>query len=579
MTDQCLQEAKSAVEEILTALDVARVVNVDDANDKEVSVEEVIASALVLDELELLAAFPDLSVIPGDKDALRQKMRDVWDRLDASTRTLQGNAVLVAARRHDGDTEDDVADSFILSDLIPRNKLTSLSPSQWESQKEQILQESTSRRTLFLFDQDLSGAGGGNDGGIRIIASLLARSDTANLLCGLLTHTVSPETQFQRWEQLSEEHSISKDRFLVIPKLHLSQEPILFAQILKFTALLPDFSALKSETKEIIAKAATVAANRVENINIYDLDHIVFRVSADEGLWEPDMLFRLHALFHRLEARRLAYGSDSLESIAAKLRAVSEIPTHSGSFAPPSSAWALQQEELYELADHVNSHHLPLEVGDIFERVGAKSSKQFILLAQPCDLMVRNNGKRQPELVRVPVAEVVTADKTPHYAEELPYFGNSQTERWYVRLKLVHFVRACILDLCVFNKDGVARLIFDGDAPTGMRPAWTKRHGVLKGNFRSAVAKADSLLPVADESRDLASLRKKIANEIGEMPFEDDLFKGSLTTTNGIREIKYDCRRIGRVSRARAFGLLMSYTSALGRPAYDVYFGSRQLGC
>ena len=173
------------------------------------------------------------------------------------------------------------------------------------------------------------------EGGIRIIASLLAGDDTGSLICGLLTHTVTPETQPQQWEDLSKAHGIPRDRFVVIPKLHLSKAPILFAQLLKFAALSPDFTELKKKTKEIIAEAAATAANRVEEVSIYDLDHIVFQVSANEGLWEPDMLFRLHAMFHRSESRRLAHDGGALEAIAANLRKVSGIPTR---MRPPSNS-------------------------------------------------------------------------------------------------------------------------------------------------------------------------------------------------------------------------------------------------
>lgn len=127
-------------------------------------------------------------------------------------------------------------------------------------------------------------------------------------------------------------------------------------------------------------------------------------------------------------------------------------------FSPPSSAWALQRDELYEPYDHINKNYLPLELGDVFERVGVNDAKQYILLAQPCDLMVRNDGKkRHPELDRVPIAEIVCTDDQPAYSEELSYFDELPTKKWYVKLKRIHFVRLDVLDLCVFNQDGIAK--------------------------------------------------------------------------------------------------------------------------
>ncbi len=572
MNNHDLSQARTAVESILTSLGVARVVYVDDANG-EVSVEDVIAAAVGLDEKQLIGALPELDSVPDDPDVLSKKLRDLWGRIDANTQVVRAQAVLVIARRNDSNDTDDIADASILSDLIPQAKLISLSPSQWGDQKDQLLTDSKEQRTLFLFDRDLSDTGGDVEGGIKIIASLLARNDTESLICGLLTHTVTPETQPQQWVELSKTYGIPKDRFIVIPKLYLSNAPILFAQTLKFVALSPDFDELKRKTKDIIANAATVAADRVDGVSIYDLDHIVFQVSAEEGLWEPDMLFRLHALFHRLESRRLAHEGGRLEEIAGKLRAMSGIPTNCDEFAPPSTAWALQREELYESENHLNKNHLPLEVGDIFGRIDGNNQKRYILLAQPCDLMVRNDGKRHPEPQRVPLAEVVCTEKAPHYSEEMPYFGASPTERWYVKFKSVHYVRLCILDFCVFNQDGVASLTIGSVAPSGVRPAWKKRHDIVSKIMVRTVRKLDKLAPDAKDSQTIKQAKQSIARDLDGILFDDDLFKGHLTENGGTRTVSYNCKRIERISRARAIGLLMSYTASLGRPAYDRDFG------
>jgi hypothetical protein len=575
MNDQDLAEARTAVESILSALDVAHVVYVDDANSRSVSVEDVIAAATALGAPQLLTAFPELgNTISDDPDVLGQTVRDAWRCLDPMKKAERGQAVLVAASLRDKDHIDDIGYASILSDLVPSDKLVSLSPEQWGDQKKRLLRDSQDHRTLFLFDRDLSETGGDTDGGIKIIASLLAGSDTESLICGLLTHTVTPETWLVQWGELSDTYSIPKDRFVIIPKLHLSKAPILFAQALKFSALSPDFTMMKSKAKEVIKKAAVVASNRVEAVTIYDFDHIVFQVSADEGLWEPDMLFRLHSLFHRIESRRLAHEGGNLEVIAAKLRTVSGIQTSCDLFPPPSSAWELQHKELYEPVDYINENHMPLELGDIFERINARSTKKYILLAQPCDLMVRGNGKRHPEIHRIPLAEVVAAKEAPHYSEEMPYFSTSPTEAWYVKLKRIHFVRTCVLDLCVFNQDGVAKLVVDGSAPSDIRPAWKKHHGIISHYWGEMVRKADDMLaPVPTDSREVTRFKQEIARNIAGRLFDDDLFKGSLTDAAGVRGVTYDCKRVGRMSRARAIGLLMSYTATLGRPAYDRDFG------
>ena len=598
--DLTYESARTAVESILNVLGVIRVVYVDDWNAVIPTVEQTVEAAKTIIKIigptKLQPLFPELGETAiDDLDLLGKKIRETWPVLDSDVQSERGKTIIATARLYDASEIDDTADIAALEQIIPQNKLVSLSPSEWDDQQEKLLSESQMARTLFIFDRDLSRAGGEPESGIKIIASLLAKKNVDGIICGLLTHTVTPETQFEQWENLSIEHSISKDRFVVIPKRHLSQSPVLFAQRLKFAVLAPDFSKLKSKTREIIAKAVRFAEDRVERINIYDLDHIVFQVPTNEGLWEPDMLFRLYTMFHRLESRQLAYNDGELEKITAKMRDLSEIPTNGKLLSIPSSAWSLQREELYESDKYINNNNLPLELGDIFEKIGGNSNKKYILLAQPCDLMVRSDGERHPEPQRVPLVEIVPANKAkppcpeekcplvcvagrtiqPPHSEEMPYFDLSPEKIWFVKFKYIHFVSSSILDLCVFNQDGEAKLTIDGNIPTGIRPAWEKRHKFLSKRYKQVLCKVDILSHKQGDTADIKELKQKLAEDINRdgLLFEENLFKGNFTKLDGLYTVKFNFKRVGRLSYARAIGLLMSYTATLGRPAYERDFG------
>jgi hypothetical protein len=132
----------------------------------------------------------------------------------------------------------------------------------------------------------------------------------------------------------------------------------------------------------------------------------------------------------------------------------------------------------------------------------------------------------------------------------------------------------CILDVCVFNQDGIAKLSVTGSAPPDIRPAWKARYEILSRYWRLAINRADILTPAANESQEVKRVKQKIAGDIGGLFFDDDLFKGSLTDAGGVRTLTYDCKRVGHLSRTRAIGLMMSYTATLGRPAYEREFGN-----
>jgi len=568
-----IERARLAVEQILATLKVARVVFVDDKNSDGCSLEEFLAAAVTLPSERLRQLCPEVGDnIPEDRDVLVHTLRSAWDAMDVEIRVDRAEKILAVVRQQDSGGIDDRGDASILSELIPEAKLLAISPSQWAARSEDLLKDDNEGRSLFLFDQDLTETGGDVQGGMKIIASLLARNDTGNLICGLLTHTVTPENQPERWEELSQEHGIPRDRFLVVPKQYLSKDPMLFALVLKWITLSPDFVSLKEKAKTIIAEATDVAAVQVDKISIYDLDHIVFRVSAAEGLWEPDMLFRLHALFHRMESRRRAHDEGDLEAIAGRLRSVSHIPTQTA-LRPASSAWLLQHQELYEPGEYLNQNHLPLDIGDIFEKTGTGSSKYFILLAQPCDLRVRGGGKRYPELAHLPIAEIVCPEKTPEYAEEMPYFTRDPGKPWYVKLRQVHQVKAWVLDLCVFSNDGTSVLPITGDPATEIMPSWKARHGILQREVARIAKRVELLSCAQGDSPDTKKTKDGLRSQVSTALLNEGLFKGEIVGEEGCRSISFNCRRTSRLTRARAFALLMAYTGCLTRPAVEREFG------
>jgi len=110
--------------------------------------------------------------------------------------------------------------------------------------------------------------------------------------------------------------------------------------------------------------------------------------------------------------------------------------------------------------------------------------------------------------------------------------------------------------------------------PSGIRPAWRSRYTVLNRQWSKIIRRVDALVaPGKNETREVKQAREKIGKKLNSELFNDDLFKGTLSKDGEISSITYNCKRIGRLSRDRAIGLLMSYTATLGRPAYDRDFG------
>ena len=204
--------------------------------------------------------------------------------------------------------------------------------------KDQLLEDVENHKTLFLFDQDLSKGGGPEKGGILLIQQILSSKYSDKVICGLLSSTFAPEKEQEEWNEYAQDPKLDRDKFILISKQRLSEDPLGFARMVKLTILNTHFGALKEKVSSVIDDVNEEAKNEVEAINIYDFEHIVFHSSSKEGVWEPDTLFRIYGLYQRAAARRKARDDAELHALAARIRSVSNISTKSNG-VPPLASW------------------------------------------------------------------------------------------------------------------------------------------------------------------------------------------------------------------------------------------------
>jgi hypothetical protein len=568
--------AQESIKKLLDALGIQRVICVDDIYAK-VPIEEALVAQSILSPEKLVSIMPEISMgQTNDADVRREAIRRTLSSLEPSLARQRIDTLKSAAPQDVFNAkQDDDAHAITLKNLIGASALVMLSPSEWSKRQGDILKEAIERPTLLLFDQDLTEDGGSKTGGTIIISTLLARNDD-KILCGLLTHTLTTENQYSEWEKLARDNNLDKDRFLVIPKDCLDKNPLGFAHMLKLIALSSDFKKMKKQAKEILAEAHQKAEIKVEGISVLDFDHIVFHVPSREGNWEPEMLFRLFTLYHRLEARALAHTHPALEDTVKKLRTLCDIPTDAEMAVPPNS-WAIQHIELYESGEYVNRYHLPIDLGDIFEKTEQESRKTYILLSQPCDLMVRANGKRHPELKYVVLAEISQVDTMREYQCKLPYYGDDPSKLYVVKLKSVHHIDPIIIDMCVFSSDGSATFDVNQSCPTGIRPAWVNRFKILKKELLTCVEKHDLIQPERLDHAQTAQLKAVLRRQHPRGFLHSEPFKGDIVTENDQKSVKYNLRRVSRLIRPRATALLADFSLCSCRPAFDPEFGSFEI--
>ena len=143
------------------------------------------------------------------------------------------------------------------------------------------------------------------------------------------------------------------------------------------------------------------------------------------------------------------------------MRAVNQVALPSWE-SPTPSAIQIHRLEWYETAEDVNGQLMPTDLGDIYQ-IHDKRNKRFILVAQPCDLIVRSSGKRNGYTDHGLLLEMIpSAGKkiSPATAYSLEFYGD--TSDWHVNLRAAHYVDLNILDLCAINEDGSASVALTG---------------------------------------------------------------------------------------------------------------------
>lgn len=552
--------SSEVVERLVTAAGIERVVVVDDAY-----------AATLADFLEVVAGLEPgerASVTKLDEPAVsdeapwRENVSKVWEEANRESQV----AMVDNAYAFDSKLEPLTPGAAQkLRELLPEIAQEGFTLKGWRKGQGAIVDEMERTPTLVLFDQDFSREEGGTQTtGQRLVHELEEaikdRTVADDAYYGILTNTVQPEDEHQRRLEIAANAEVDPQRFVLISKQHLQVDSSTFALRLRTTLLAPVMSQLMHETSKAIADAHYQALENAHRIPPEDIERMVIRGSGREGVWEPDTLVRIFEILQRKKVRRALREKERVVKLTERLRTLASIdplPASRGqkqANVPAPDAIALQHDEIYDSGEHINQLHLPLELGDLFAKEG--TDKRYVLIVQPCDVLVRNGGQRKPDLTHFLLAEVVQKSERHLFESfELPYFNCSE-ESWFVKLSRPAVTRSIVLDCCVVNADGRARLETAAESPDALLPHWRDRHSELK------TAATKMLTHIKDRSDVTKNHSKAVAGFLAGEPFAPTV----VDATAGV--IEWNCERIGRVHDPYARALLSRFSQYFARDAY-----------
>ena len=561
--------AKEMLDELFALMKIRRVVVVDDEWASTPDVELVFAGIASFKAANKEQSLRDVKHLQGLKLAEDQA---AWDSdLRARWDTLSKGEKAEVCKQLGIDVEDASKPSATaLTQLLAGHELHILSLADWNLQRKDLLEQARAEPTLFLFDQDMEKSPGGTkDEGMRIIAALLKSTDHSNAqMCfALFSNLVNANVEYESHEQFVADYKLDdqKHRFVVISKQHLHTKPEALAFRLKRVAINPWCNELRDRLFEAIKDSYGEAKAKVDALSIYDFEQIVFQSSYQEGVWEPDTLIRIFELFHRVAARNRAKADATVAALATKVRRLIVFP-YLPEDLPKGKAAELSRLEVYEDGSYLQAHHMPIDAGDIFQKVGG--TKQYILLEQPCDLMVRGeSGNRK--LAQAVLAEIIDQEKIKEVSPgfvELPFYLADAERRAVVKLTGAPTVPLVVLDLCVFQADGEAAMSMESKCPDDLIPAWQKRFDRVQAEVKKIIDQYRSMTVAGGASRNLPSevdlsiqrfLTQSVSGVVaGKISFSPD-------------RVSYNLKRVRRLKQPRSGSLLRDFSYYKSRDAFE----------
>jgi hypothetical protein len=554
-------ETSDILDQLFKAAGVERVISIDDEYADQFPVEDAIGLVEQLTDTVIAEVFAGHNAaLSRDADIRNREVREIWEKAETSQRRTLMYALRTRSRPADHAAPEaiDEKTASVLPELFVKYGFAALSYHEWAAQKQRIILE-PGPLCLILVDENFSKEGQGDHEGLAIVKEILA-TGRSGLICALLSHNYDPAKIHDDWTELCVRERLDKSKFVLISKKSLTTDLVGFARLVKLAILNGETEKLKTKALEILHAAEQSAQERVNAIDIYDFDQIVFRSSYREGVWEPDTLFRIFGLLHRDATRKIAKEDAELAKIIEGIRKISQIPTESES-APNYNTIELQRLELYEDGDYLNSHFTPVDTGDIFQKTG-DSSKRYMLLGQPCDLMVRPNGKRrQKEAVLVEIVSTKT-DNQDGNAELAFLDPDDDGKPGFVDFRKAQSVKLNLLDFCAFRSDGVSAFSVAGNCPDAVIPAWKARYKRISAEVAIILRNFEELRK-REVTVAAAAMVARCSNE--------NIFTPEIDLTT--KALSYNVRRIRRLRQPRAAAILSRYAHFIARYAFDHDFG------
>jgi hypothetical protein len=326
-----------------------------------------------------------------------------------------------------------------------------------------------------------------------------------------------------------------------------------------------------------IVEAVNVASRKLLEIPPEQFDEFVVKRGYQEGMSELHVVERAitaqvsNRVREKFAKDEVVLGSTArVRSLrAVQLAPVTQAHEHLDSF---------RRLEVWESDALINGSFSPLSCGDVFETDQHELStaqRRFVLLAQPCDIALRGEGKRAQEvafLVELKPSKNAKNDEGKQKVRLLQFKLDGQ--QWLCDFRNASAVSLNVLDLACFRADG--RVRFDLEQETKL--PLLAGLGEIIGQ-RTAAAKE-----VLNDKHDAEKVAKTAGLRLcfrADQPFKS--YHHGSSENKATRpvdgqpvklpaRVTWRLRRCGRIRMPYASALLREYLAEQAREAFDLDF-------
>jgi hypothetical protein len=433
---------------------------------------------------------------------------------------------------------------------------------------------------------DLNETGGSGTRGLDILQQLWTRQSKGHTF--ILTHDATIATEGQRETELRGTLAAETGSPLGIPICVIAKERLFdFANndalntalvtAVKRAALRRSLFEVIDRVRGTIDLSFQSAAEKLLSVPPEQLDAFVFERGYKEGVSE------LHVVERIITAQlgqdmRMFFGTDeaALKSIY-RLRDLRAIPLATTGAVPDENLARFRSAEIWESEELINRSYSPIACGDVFEfdpgeKDTAQIPRRFIVLAQPCDVSLRPDGKRAHDLAFLAQLKKGKAERKPK-VYPLPF--KLDGEEWHCSFRNVTVVRLSVLDLASFREDGRVRVDDGHSQPHGLLASQQKIYAERTAPAAKVLAAAQQILGggLLTDGLQLCVSQESPFKQVFAptfVPVHNP--KHDNDPSDNKKRVTWRLRRCGRIRHPYIAALLDEYLGVIGRHAFDVDF-------